>query len=195
MDVAREILLNYGLIAVFLGGFFQGQTIIIVAGILASQGFYLPSEVLAYAVAGAWSGHITWFYAGRYIKNNRKPARLLSTPEKWSKIDKLIQDRPWSAVFFLQYAYGLRYIGALAFGFTEFSIQWFSFAQLVNTFIWAMLTVSLGFFMGATLLNSCLPCINGVFIIATLLVIFQLIQKYWSPFDIKSFKKFVKSMS
>jgi membrane protein DedA with SNARE-associated domain len=141
---------NYGLLAVFVGTFIEGEGILITAGILAGGGLLNPVSVWLTASLGAWTGHLFWFLVGRGLINRSALSQYKWLDEQLGRIDKIIQRHPGTSIFTLQYLYGLRVIGAIAFGFTHLSIGRFLFYQALNCPIWAALTESVGYLLGET---------------------------------------------
>ena len=62
---AEELIANYGYIAVLIGTFFEGETILLIAGFFAHLGYLKLSYVIAAAFAGSLAGDQLFFYAGR----------------------------------------------------------------------------------------------------------------------------------
>jgi membrane-associated protein len=141
---------QYGLVAVFAGAFLEGEGILIVAGILAGQGLLHPVSVWVAASLGAWLGHLFWFLVGRMVGRQHLLDRLTWIGDPLDRADRVIQRHPGAAVFLLQYLYGTRIIGAMAFGLTHLSLGRFLWYEALNCSIWAALVESLGYFLGET---------------------------------------------
>jgi membrane protein DedA with SNARE-associated domain len=144
---------NYGLLAVFVGTFIEGEGILITAGILAGGGLLHPVSVWLTASLGAWLGHGFWFIVGRNLRNQPARFRYQWLGERINQADRIIQRRPGTSIFTLQYLYGLRIIGAIAFGFTHLSIGRFLFYEALNCPLWAALTESLGYLLGDVVIS------------------------------------------
>jgi len=149
-DFLRNILSEYGIVAVFAGTFLEGESVLVVAGAMASQQFLNPLSVWIAAAAGAWSGHIAWFIVGRFI--GKKPVERFALKrglfQKLNLVNSYIEKNRTKAVVLLQYLYGVRIIGAISFGISEIKLLWFAAAQAVNCIVWAILIGSAGFFFG-----------------------------------------------
>ena len=139
---------HYGLIAVFAGTFFEGEGILVAAGILAGEGVLHPLSVWATAAFGGWLGHLAWFLVGRWVGRRRLQSRWPWFEERLTQADRIIQHHPGWSIFLLQYLYGVRMIGAAAFGLTHLSLGRFLWYQLFNCLSWAGLIGSIGYFMG-----------------------------------------------
>lgn len=141
---------NYGLLAVFAGTFIEGEGILITAGILAGGGLLNPFSVWLTASLGAWLGHLFWFLVGRGLVDRSALSQYKWLDEQLNRIDKTIQKHPGTSIFTLQYLYGLRIIGAIAFGFTHLSFGRFLFYEALNCPLWAGLMESAGYLLGET---------------------------------------------
>ena len=64
--MSPELLLQkFGYLAVYVGTFLEGETILVLAGFFAERGYlHLPLVALC-AFGGAYTGHVFWFWLGR----------------------------------------------------------------------------------------------------------------------------------
>jgi membrane protein DedA with SNARE-associated domain len=61
-----ELLLHkFGYLAVFVGTFLEGETILVMAGFFAERGYMDIFIVALVAALGAYAGHVFWFWLGR----------------------------------------------------------------------------------------------------------------------------------
>ncbi len=148
MESLISFITDYGLWAVALGAFFQGQTILILAAMMAGHNVFRPMDLFVLATVSAWIGHMFWYALGRYLNQDNLLRRFPGTRNKLNSTDKLIRKNPWTSVIFLQYGYGVRLLGAVAFGVTRLSPVWFALAQVLNCIAWAAILVTLGFTIG-----------------------------------------------
>jgi membrane-associated protein len=139
---------RYGLLAVFVGTLLEGEGILIVAAALSAQGVLDPVRVWLAASSGAWLGHVFWFTMGRAIRERRLPLGSVAFKARAAKVKRLIEARPVTAVLLLQYLYGLRLVGAVALGLTEFSLLRFVLYQIVNCLVWAGLVGGVAYLLG-----------------------------------------------
>jgi len=128
---------KYGLLAVFGGALLEGEGILILAAILSGVGALDPVRVWLVAAAGAWLGHLFWFAVGRTIRGRRLGPDSPSFKARVAQVKRLIEARPVTAIFLLQYLYGLRLVGAIALGLTDLSLLRFASYQIVNCLLWA----------------------------------------------------------
>ena len=139
---------RYGLLAVFGGSLIEGEVILIVAATLSEHGVLNPIGVWLAASTGAWLGHLCWFTTGRALRGRRLTPGFAAFRARAAKVKQLIEARPVTAIFLLQYLYGLRLVGAVAFGLTELSLRRFALYQIVNCLVWAGLIGGVAYLLG-----------------------------------------------
>jgi len=139
---------KYGLLAVFGGTLIEGEGILIVAATLSEQGVLDPVHVWVAASIGAWFGHLFWFTTGRAIRGRRLASGSAAFWGRAAKVKRLIEARPVTSIVLLQYLYGLRLVGAVAFGLTELSLLRFALYQIVNCLVWAGLIGGVAYLLG-----------------------------------------------
>lgn len=139
---------HYGLAAVFAGTFFEGEGVLVAAAVLSGEGLLPPLSVWLTAASGAWLGHLAWFVVGRWLGQRQLQDRWRWLGERLDLADRIIRRHPGWAVFILQYLYGIRMIGAAAFGMTHLSFGRFLSYQAFNCLVWSALVGSVGYFMG-----------------------------------------------
>jgi membrane-associated protein len=139
---------RYGLLAVFGGTLFEGEAVLIVAATLSAHGVLDPARVWLVASTGAWLGHLFWFTVGRAIRGRRLALGSAAFRARATKVKRLIEARPVTAIFLLQYLYGLRLVGAVALGLTELSLLRFALYEIVNCLVWAALIGGVAYLLG-----------------------------------------------
>ena len=65
MPSFETLLADYGLLAILVLTFFEGETVVIVAGFLAHEGYFNPYTLGITAFLGTFAGDQLWFYLGR----------------------------------------------------------------------------------------------------------------------------------
>lgn len=145
-----EVLLaQYGLVAVFIGTFFEGEVVVIAGGLLARLGFLPLPWVLVTAFVATFLGDQFFFYLGRkkgtafLEKRGRKHWR-----KRAEKVHDLIHNHQNKILFGYRFLYGLRIPTLFAIGTSELSTRKFVFLNLINSILWACLFVFGGYFFG-----------------------------------------------
>ena len=147
-----NLLQEYGLWAVLLGTFFEGEAILMMAGGLAHQQILPLSGAWVVGALGAYVGHMVYYTLGKYLKGRD----VFSLIPRWKpKIDRalpLIRKYPILSIFILQYLYGMRIVGAIAIGLSD--MHWWTFIgfELINCLIWAGAILLIGYSATAAVL-------------------------------------------
>jgi membrane protein DedA with SNARE-associated domain len=143
-----ELLLHkFGYLAIFLGTFFEGETVLVLSGFFASRRHLSILIVVLVAASGAFVGHLFWFWLGR-----TQGARIVHHFPKLEKhMDRglrLFEEYGAMAIFITQYLYGLRVASAVVFGISHISVRKFVLFQAISCATWAALIASLGYYFG-----------------------------------------------
>ncbi|MDD2815114.1 MAG: DedA family protein [Thiotrichaceae bacterium] len=143
----EEFIQNYGYLAIFIGTFFEGETILVVGGILAQQGLLeLPLVALA-AFVGSFSGDQLFFQIGR-IKGKALLDKRPSWKARAEKINDLLERyRDWIVLSF-RFFYGLRNPTPFVIGMSSISTIRFMTLNGIGALVWAFTISTLGYVFG-----------------------------------------------
>jgi membrane-associated protein len=138
---------EYGYLIIFTGTFFEGETTLVVGGLLARWEILNFWLVISTAGFASYLGHVVFYFLGK----TSSPWILRTFPKLQHKIlqaEDLIRRRETMSLFITQYIFGLRLASALAFGILDMKISKFLSLQFLSCAIWAVLFASLGFWVG-----------------------------------------------
>lgn len=140
---------QYGYWAVLIGSLLEGETVLLMAGFAAHQGYMSFPLVAALSFCGGTIGD-QFFFLGRYYG-----ASLLSRFPSFSRraqpVNKLIQRYHASLIIGVRFMYGLRILGPIAIGTSDVVALRFVFFNLVGAALWSILIAGTGFFFGKSL--------------------------------------------
>ena len=146
--MSPEVLLEkFGYLAVFVGTFLEGETILVFAGFFASRRYLSLTLVIVTAFFGSYSGHLFWFWLGRTrgVKLLERHPRL---ERHFGKAIRLFERWGAPAILISQYVYGLRIASAIVVGISRISMVKFMIYQAISCASWAALIAILGYFFG-----------------------------------------------
>src|SRR3990172_8889147 len=103
----EQLIADYGYLAILVGTFFEGETIVILAGVAANMGLLEIQRVIAAAVAGSFSGDQFYYYLGRHW-GPKIIARRLSWQEGAQKVYRLLHRHQYFLILTFRFYYGLR---------------------------------------------------------------------------------------
>jgi len=142
-----QLLAEYGYLAVFAGSLVEGETIVVLAGFAAQQGYMSPQWILALAFFGGATGDQFYFFLGRRFGD----ALLLRLPRLVSpaaRVSRLLLRYHEGLIVGMRFMYGLRVLGAIAIGMSKVPAWRFVLFNSVGAAIWALTFTTLGFMFG-----------------------------------------------
>ena len=143
----EDLLAQFGYIAVFIGTFLEGETILALAGLAASNGYLTLTNVILVAIVGAFLGDQTCFFLGRRY-GNRILGRFPTLAAKAPRVQNLLRRWDAPAVMLLRFCYGLRIAGPIIIGSSGISAWRLAFFNFIGTLIWAPIVATIGYFAG-----------------------------------------------
>jgi len=145
-----QFLADYGYLAVFVGAVLEGETILVLAGFAAHQGYLSFPWVAAIALCGGALGDLVFFFLGR-----RYGGTLLSRFPQWNssaqRVNRLLLRYHAGVIVGVRFMYGLRIVGPIAIGMSEVPAWRFILFNLIGAAIWAPLIAGAGYLFGETL--------------------------------------------
>jgi len=143
----EQLLHDFGYLAVFVGTFLEGETILVMAGFFAERGYLRIVPVIAVAASGAYVGHVFWFWLGRTqgVKLLDKFPRL---KRHFGKGIRIFERYGAPAIFITQWLYGLRITCAVIIGISRIPTTMFLIYEALTCIVWALVIGVAGFFFG-----------------------------------------------
>jgi membrane protein DedA with SNARE-associated domain len=138
----QELLSAYGPLAIFVITFFEGETILILAGFAAQQHLIRLDAALFAAFLGSMAGDQLYFHIGKRYGQKifaRRPAWRLAADRALRLLVR------YQNIFILsfRFIYGVRMVSSFAIGLAQVSYRRFTALNMLAAAIWA-LTYGLG---------------------------------------------------
>ena len=149
MDL-QSIIENYGYAAILIGTFLEGETILVLAGLAAHQGYLALAWVILAAFLGSLCGDQLFFYLGRKHSQavlSRRPA----WKAKAEKVHKLMNRFQTTMILSFRFIYGLRTVTPFVIGMSTVSVKKFVVLNAAGALIWAAAVGSGGYLFGHAL--------------------------------------------
>lgn len=143
----REYLELHGYWVLFIGTFLEGETILIMAGFLAFEGYLQITGVILTAFAGSFLGDQFYFYLG-YFKGKGLLRRFHSIARKFREALRLIEKYGIFVAFISRFTYGFRIVLPVILGITSIPAKTFLWINLVSAFVWAIVFALAGYLFG-----------------------------------------------
>jgi len=149
MDLS-SLIAHYGLITVFAGSLIEGETVLLLAGYAAHQGYLDFAAVVAVATLGAVIGDQVWFVLGRR-QGNHLIARRPWLGDETRRALRLIERHSVRILLAMRFIWGLRIALPVAVGMSRVPWQRFVMLNLLSALLWAPLVAGVGYVFGALL--------------------------------------------
>lgn len=139
---------QYGYIAVFVGCFVEGETVLVLAGFAAHLGYLSLPWVMTVAAVAGFSGDQAVFLVGRKFG-----PRLLAWSPRLAALQpvilaKLSRHANW-VVFMLRFAYGFRIASPIVIGASGLPMSRFAPPNAAGAVVWAIVIGGAGYLFGA----------------------------------------------
>ena len=151
MDMTA-LLIHLGYVALFIGTFLEGETVVLLAAFLAHRGYLNLYLVIAVAAAGTILGDQCFYWIGR----KRGPAflkRRLTWRRRMWRARILIQRHELLIILIFRFLYGLRTVTPFALGMAGTRPRLFVPLNFVAGVVWAVAIGVLGYLLGELAAN------------------------------------------
>ncbi|MNO92076.1 Inner membrane protein YohD [compost metagenome] len=146
----QQFLQDFGYLALFLGTFFEGETILVLAGFLAFRGYMQLEWVVAVAFLGSYAGDQLWYFLGR-----RHGRKMLARKPRWQKMgDKAldhVRRHPDLWVLSFRFVYGLRTVMPVAIGLSGYPPRRYLLLNGIGAIVWATVLGGAAYTFGSVL--------------------------------------------
>ncbi len=172
----EHLLETYGYLALFIGTFAEGETVLLLGGFLAHRGHMALPAVIATAFVAAVCGNQLYFYLGRRQAQGFL-RRFPRVQEQALKALRRIENNQVKWALAMRFMWGFRIAMPLALGMTNMRAGLFFWLNLASGAVWAVLFAVIGF-SASNVLTEALAgfhhyekWIIGAFIVAALVVL------------------------
>jgi len=151
-QILIEWLKEYGYIILFVWSIMEGETGLVMAGVMSHTGDMNLFNAIAVAWLGGFTGDQIYFYIGRF---NREyiHKKLRKQRRKFALATLLLRRYGLIIIFVQRYLYGLRTVIPMSIGTTKYSAKIFAIINLISAFIWASITIVLSYIFGEEILQ------------------------------------------
>ncbi len=138
---------QYGYLAVLVGTFLEGETILVIAGFLAHRGYLSLDGVMLAAFLGTYAGDQLFFQIGR-----RRGVAWLERRPGWrtraERVFRLLERYQTPVVLGFRFLYGIRNVTPFVIGASGFPTWRFVLLNGIGAAIWAIVIATLGYLLG-----------------------------------------------
>lgn len=137
MPSLEDLVREYGYLAIVVGTFFEGETIVLVAGFLAQQGYLDLTTVIACAFAGSYLGDQTWFFLGRRY-GGWMIARWPALKVLVDRVMRILDRYATLWILSFRFVYGLRNVSPVAIALGGTPVWRFAVLNAIAAAVWAV---------------------------------------------------------
>lgn len=149
MDIAAWVQ-SYGLLAVGIGTFLEGESVLLVAGGAAAHGHLPLASVIAVATIASFLGDQLFFQIGRR-HGEALLARFPALGPRAQRARTLLERHHVAVILSIRFLYGLRIAGPVAIGMSRVPWPRFLLLNLAGAAVWAALVAGIGYGAGHAL--------------------------------------------
>ena len=146
----KELLIEYGPLVVLVWTFFEGETVLLVAGFLAQKGYMSIELCILAAFFGSMAGDQLYFWIGRKFGS-----QIFAWRPQWRKRAEVARHRLVRYQYFFilsfRFIYVVRNVASFAIGFAGVSYRRFAILNAIAAMVWAVSFGLGGYFFGRTL--------------------------------------------
>ena len=138
---------DYGILAVVLGAGLEGETAVVIGGLMAHQGLLPLPAVMVAAAVGSFASDQVFFTLGRGFRGSQWVRRLTVRPAFATALATLEQ-HPKAFILGFRFLYGLRTISPVAVGTSHIPSATFIPLNALAAALWGMLFATIGYVFG-----------------------------------------------
>jgi len=147
-----NLLKEYGYIILFFWSILEGETGLVMAGVLSHTGDMNLYLAILVAAIGGFIGDQIYFYLGKF--NKRWVLKELKAHRsKFARARILLRKYGISIIFIQRFIYGMRTIIPMAIGISGYDPKKYAIVNLISAFIWASITIIPSYIFGEEILS------------------------------------------
>jgi membrane protein DedA with SNARE-associated domain len=148
LHALEQLVADYGYVAILIGTFFEGETILLVGAFAAHEGYLRIDLVILIAFVGSCAGDQFWYMLGRRYGR----ARLMNRPflaDRVTRITRWLDRYPTLFILGFRFVYGIRNIAPVAIALSKIPPWRFYVLNVVAAALWAVTGGVAGYLFGA----------------------------------------------
>jgi membrane protein DedA with SNARE-associated domain len=148
LHTLEQLVADYGYVAILIGTFFEGETILLVGAFAAHQGYLRIDLVILIAFIGSCAGDQFWYLLGRRYGRGR----LMKRPwlaDRVGRITSWLDRYPTLFILGFRFVYGIRNMAPVAIALSNIPPWRFCVLNIIAAAIWAASGGIAGFIFGA----------------------------------------------
>ena len=184
LNLLNQLILDYGVYAVFVLAMVEGDITLLIAGVLAHSQFfgeYSFARVLFWGTFGGVVSDNAAYVMGRGFRKGVRESRFYRAAKP--RIERLTRNFGPLSIFFSKYIYGLRWAACIFYGVGRMPYWRFLMLSIGSCFMWVFVLSGAGYFFSGAVsgLIGDFQRLGKVLllIVVTGIVAFYLVERYW----------------
>jgi len=146
----EEFISTFGYVAIGIGTFFEGETILVLGSFASHRGYLQLPLVILSAFIGTFLGDQLYFFLGR-LKGKQALEKRPIWKTKSDKVFTLLEYHQVWLIIGFRFIYGLRTVTPFIIGASNIPVYRYFLLNIIGALIWAVVIGILGYFLGNTL--------------------------------------------
>ena len=165
-------------IIIYLGLIFEGEIVVIFAGVLANLGALHFSTALVFIWAGVFTKIFALYYFGDFLYARFSSNKFFQYVEKRiSTVMPRFAAKPFWSIFISTFIMGIGWIVMLFAGYKKINFKTYLKAEIASVILWAPLLLSLGYFFGEAALSVTRELWKFTLVVLLLVIGYVLFEK------------------
>lgn len=138
---------TFGVLGVALGAGLEGETAVVIGGLLARHGAFPAIGAAAAAWLGSFAADQAFFGLGRWNRDSTTVQRVCARTT-FQRALRLIDRHPILFCIGFRFIYGFRVAGPVAIGISHIPARFFLILNAISAAIWATIFTAIGYKFG-----------------------------------------------
>lgn len=138
-----QLLEHYGYLAVAIGTFFEGETILLLGSYAVHHKILDFWTLILIGACGSFIGDMFYYYVG-YHQGYKILKKRPKLEEKFHRGSRFIEKYPIITILLMRFLWGFRTILPASFGIKRFNLPVYIVANVIASFLWSFTIVALG---------------------------------------------------
>ncbi len=167
-----------GYFLLFIAMVLEGETILIIASMLAHLGAFDIGDVLWISLLGVVLGNMLWYYVGFKLNHKGFAKNIIIRAEKIiTYFLPRFREEPFKSIFISKFIYGANRATVFMSGVLKVEFPLFMKAEFFASIAWVALYASVGYFFGYAAIQVTHKAGYFALLILIFVVVFILLQK------------------
>lgn len=138
-----SLLQHYGYVAVFIGAFFEGETVMLLGAYAVHQHWMSWLPLVAVGAVGSFIGDQVYYQLG-YHQGQRYLQQRPQLQHKFERASRIIEHYPTLTILLMRFAWGLRIILPVSYGIRRYRPWHYVAVNVVACVLWAVVVTTIG---------------------------------------------------